>query len=769
MTIVTTTPRSADAATHAGGALGRLLAAVRRRTRWWVWVESLAWIAVAAATLFWGTLLVDWLVEPPVWARLAALVAGGAGLGWIIWAKLADRLAAPLSDASLALLVERCVPRCGDSLTTAVALADREARAAAGEAAVFATDPELAKRTRDAADGLAATVDPATLFRSRPLAAFAVAGVAAVASVVALTAARGDIAGLWVRRMTLLADEPWPRRVTLAVDGFTEGRRLVARGSAAEIVVHARAAAGPPEVVELRMRGADGWRSQRMGTRGGVGPTGQTFVHTLERVVGDLELEIRGGDARLRNLRLVVAEPPGLAGIEIDYEPPAYLGTGSRPAAAARVIRIPRGARVRLACRSTKPLSAARLLAHAAGSTASGRGLGVDVDGGPPDAAEGGAMSGGDAAVARVVAELATPSGGAPARELIADIPSLDADLALTLELTDVTGLHNLEPIEFLLSAVADERPQVMLTPRGAPAAITPAGRLLLVGSLADDHGLAEADVELDVAAPPPGTAVVPAASATTAGNVAPLRLPIPLATAASPLVEFTPERPHIVELAPHALAAGARVSLTATARDGCTLEGGPNEGRGETWTLDVVTPDALRALLDAREILLRRRFESAIDDVAQARARLAAPAATAGEVDPAVACAEAAARTAGEAADLAEGFRGIRLELDANDMLSPEVETRLVAQIADPLASLAARDLPALDRACRTLPVSEAGARADVVLARLRAVLARMIELESYNQLVERLRDVIRLQEQIRTDTLEEQKRRGRAALGLP
>lgn len=768
MTITTSVPRSADAATQAGGPLGRLLAAVRRRTRWWVWVESLAWIAVAAAALFWGTLLVDWLVEPPAWARFAAVVAGGAGLAWIIWAKLADRLAAPLSDASLALLVERCVPRCGDSLTTAVALADREARAADGEAALFATDPELATRTRAAADALAVTVDPATLFRSRRLAAWAVAGVAAVASVVTLTAARGDIAGLWVRRMTLLADEPWPRRVTLAVEGFTEGRRLVARGSAAEIVVHAQAAAGPPEVVELRMRGADGWRSQRMGTRGGVRPAGQTFVHTLERVVGDLELEIRGGDARLRDLRLVVAEPPALAGIEIEYEPPAYLGSGSRPAAAARVIRIPRGARVRLACRSTKPLSAARLVAHAAGSTASGRGVRVDGDGGRPDAAGGGAMAGGDAAVPRVVAELATPSGGARANELIADLPSLDADLAVALELTDVTGLHNLEPIEFLLSAVADERPQVMLTPRGAPAAITPAGRLLLAGSLADDHGLAEADVELDVAVTP-GSTGMPATPATAEGGAAPLRLPIPLATAAAPLVEFTPERPHVVELAPHALAPGSRVSFTATARDGCTLEGGPNEGRGETWTLDVVTPDALRALLDAREILLRRRFESAIDDMAQARARLAAPDAADGEVDPAVACAEAAARTAGEAADIAESFRGIRLELDANDMLSPEVDERLVAQIADPLASLATRDLPALDRACRTVPVSEAGARADVVLARLRAVLARMIELESYNQLVERLRDVIRLQEQIRTDTLEEQKRRGRAALGLP
>ena len=56
-----------------------------------------------------------------------------------------------------------------------------------------------------------------------------------------------------------------------------------------------------------------------------------------------------------------------------------------------------------------------------------------------------------------------------------------------------------------------------------------------------------------------------------------------------------------------------------------------------------------------------------------------------------------------------------------------------------------------------------------DAVLASMRAVLDTMLELESFNELVERLRAVIRTQEEIRAATLEQQKKRGRQALEGP
>jgi hypothetical protein len=110
-------------------------------------------------------------------------------------------------------------------------------------------------------------------------------------------------------------------------------------------------------------------------------------------------------------------------------------------------------------------------------------------------------------------------------------------------------------------------------------------------------------------------------------------------------------------------------------------------------------------------------------------------------------------------------------LELENNGLLTPEVDVRLIAQIADPLAGLAENDLPPLAAACRGV-TDLAGGRdglvrqADEVLARMRALLAMMMELESFNEVIERLRGVIRTQEEIRADTLEQQKKRAREAL---
>jgi hypothetical protein len=237
------------------------------------------------------------------------------------------------------------------------------------------------------------------------------------------------------------------------------------------------------------------------------------------------------------------------------------------------------------------------------------------------------------------------------------------------------------------------------------------------------------------------------------------------------------------VPLEPLALAPGGKLSLVVTAEDRCTLDGGPNKGAGDAWTLDVVAPEALLAMLEAREILLRRRYESCIADLTQVRDRVAnaesRPADTASgdatgsgdsESSAAARLGEAAARAAGETAEIAEAFRMIRVELDNNLLLTPELEARLVTQIADPLAAIAAKDLPGLVAACRSGTGRAALVRrADDVLARMRAVLDKMMELESFNEVVELLRGMIRTQEEIRAETLKRQKQRAREALGEP
>ena len=723
-------------------ALKGMLATIRRQTRGWIWVESLAWLCVAAVAFFWISLVIDWYVEPPRWARAVLLAAAAAGLAVLLYRKLLSRLSTDLGDASLAVVLERAHPSFRDSLSTVIELADQPAAD---------VNPELLARTAAEATAIIGQVRPERIFRRRQLAMLAFAAVAAAASIVGLAVARPAVAGLWVRRLPLLGDEPWPRQVRLAIDDFPRGVRKVARGSDVDVIVRAQAADRLPEVVDLRWRVAQSgglgqrpagglrgnWHVDRMGSRGGVLADGQAFGHVLKAVNDSLDLEIRGGDARLRNLRIEVLDPPALEKLLITSTPPAYLGSGRRESPPARIVQIPRGSAVEIACTCTKPLSAATMVAVAGGGSAAEEVLATFL-------------------AADSVSEAGPPP--ATGRTIVGRIAALDTDRSIVVRFTDTDGLMNREPVMFTLSALPDEPPQVAMRLRGISTAVTPRARVPLVGTISDDHGLGGAAVRLRVA--DGGETVLPVARVRTGDAV----------------VELPADAAEVMQLEPLGLAVGRKLELVVTATDTCTLGGEPNAGTSDAWSLDVVAPEALVAMLEAREIILRRRYESCVADLTQARDGFAAPV-RAGEADggndPADATArlgDATARAAGETAELAEAFRGIRLEFDNNQLLTPELEARLITQIADPLAALAKQDLPALAAACRAgTGRQELVRRADEVLARMRAVLDKMMELESFNEVVELLRGMIRTQEQIRAETLEQQKRRAREALERP
>lgn len=706
-------------------ALREALARLRRQTRRWVWIESLGLLVLWVAVAFWLSLIVDRLLEPPWPVRVAMLVAAGALVGWLAATKLVGRLTAPLDDAQLALLVERSHPHFRDSLSTAVELS-RGPRDDVNDA--------LLARTAAAAAARLEAIDPAAVFRRRSLGGLAVAATLAAASIAGLVIGQPQAAGLWTRRMIWLTDEPWPRRVRLEAEGFVDGVRVVARGTDVEVLVRASSRDAIPGVVDLRTRGvgpADrGWRTERMGTRGGATAEGQLFGHVFKGVNESLDLEIRGGDARLRPLRLEVVDAPGLESLSIVTTLPEYLGGGSRPAATSRMVPVPRGSAVDITCTATAALTAAELAVVEEGAET-------------------------------VVAEVAAVPGADAPRSIAARLDEVLKDRAVIVRFTDTHGLPNRDPITFVISAVPDEPPQVAVKLRGISTSVTPTARIPWVGTIADDHGLAAATVAVAAAAP-----------AAEAGDPPrDFEQPIERVQPGMAVVEFPADAPETLLLEPLALSVGSRLTITVAALDRCGLEGGPNRGQGDPWTLDVVTPEALQAMLEAREVILRRRYESVIADCSQARDRLAAEPAG-DELAVAVArLGESSGRAAGETAEIATAFRDIRLELDNNGLLTPEVDVRLIGQIADPLAGLAEDDLPPLAAACRGV-ADPAGARdglvrrADEVLARMRGLLAMMMELESFNEVIERLRGVIRAQEEIRADTLEQQKKRAREAL---
>lgn len=694
----------------AGPAVSRLLAAIRRQARVWIVVESLATLALVMVAAGWAAGVLDRLVEPPAWVRAALLVGAGAAAAWIVAVRLVGRCAAPLSDESLALAVERAHPGVGDALSTLVSCA-------AAPAGAVAIDRDLLTRTEAEARDMIARIRPGSLFRLRRLAGLAMLAVLALVATAAVASARPTLAGVWMRRLLCLSNEPWPRRVALEAESFVAGRRVVARGSDVDVVVRATASGPLPDVVDLRTRGRGTWRTDRMGTRGGVGDGSGTFGHVLPAVVEDLDVDVRGGDARLHGLRIVVDDPPAIDSLMITCTPPPYLAVAAAALPASRIVPVPRGSRIDLVVTATKPLVSAAALTRAVGTDA------------------------------EPVLQAALDPADSGHRTIRIGIDEVDVDTEVLVRLTDDHGLANRDPVAVVLAAVPDEPPRLALRLAGVGPAVTSRAVLPIEGTLTDDHGIAEATVRLDW-----GNAV--------------RELPIERAMHGGTEVALPGDRPERIPLGDLGLAAGMRLAVTVAARDGCGLTGGPNRTDGDTWTLDVVSPETLRAALEGREVMLRRRFEAAANDLERARDAVG----DAAEADVGPRLAEAIARAAGETGEVATGFRTIRRELETNGLLSPELEGRLTGEIIEPLGGVLAGELGRAAQACRSAGGRPAVvAPIDAALARMRAILDRMLELESVNEVVERLRGVIDVQQRIHEDTLETKRKRGREALESP
>jgi hypothetical protein len=207
--------------------------------------------------------------------------------------------------------------------------------------------------------------------------------------------------------------------------------------------------------------------------------------------------------------------------------------------------------------------------------------------------------------------------------------------------------------------------------------------------------------------------------------------------------------------------------------------------------------------MLEARELALRRRFETIIEELTDTRnllfgIELAGKAADGavskpkeGASAPEPGDAEAAAarvvspavlvervlqngqRSSHETLQLAVAFDEIRAEMINNRVDTEELKTRLKDGVADPLRRIAGPMFSELEPVLKKLraQVSDAAqapatqtaavARTDAILVEMRAVLDKMLELETFNEVLETLRQIIGAQEKINGETKDQQKKK--------
>lgn len=749
----------------------QLLDKLRSGIRRYVILEGIATILIWLGIVFWVGLALDYLPvtfgasEMPVEARTVVLGIAGLGSAWLLFQLILRRVWVKLPNRSMALLIERRYPQFGESLLTTVEAAESTSEMDAYEQEMLAQTRRDALATLPEAN-VTELFDPTPLWRKGSLAVGALLSIGLFA-LVALPAFQ-----TWMSRLVMLSDTTWPRLARIEVVGvevlqrsdagdeegsttvvlpFTDGVVKIARGSSVRLLVAADANAPyTPRYCSLVYRTGDGVsdsvRMQRMGNADDDGKV--SFVYDRKPLISmttSLGFDVIGYDHKLSDYRIEVVDRPFITRSEVDAVLPGYTELLPRKEAVSGATQLPVGSQVTLSMVSSKPIVSATLFD-----------LGT-----------------------KETKELTFDT---PITEIQETFASLSRDLPLEVSLTDIDGVSNEIPYRLKITAVPDSPPAVEMRPVGIGSAITKDAQIRLEGRIQDDFGVARSWIEVQV--------------------VGGAKMEIPVTTDIdglfSTLIDLkdqqTPDG--ILRVEPD-----DKVTISLFAQDKCDLDGEGNIGTADRLQLDVVTPDKLLSLLEGRELDLRRRFEQIREETirlreeyariqidakrfAQGAEKFAAAETTPREgetpTDPQelfrkaldlqrlrIQRAQQASKKAdGELVGIRVGFEEIRVELTSNRMDTTARKERLEKMIIEPIQKLSdpmhaqlqstTQELEALyDQPEPFLPVVEVAIQqTDAIILEMERILEKMFDLENFNELMEKMRQLIDAQTELREET---------------
>ena len=735
--------------------VARKVAGLRWLIRLYTLVEGLAAMVLLLGTAFWIGLAVDWLLEPSVAVRVVLWGFVAIAAIFVAVHYIFRRVFARLDKGSIALAMERQFPQLRESLVTTVEASEQSSRLAGLRQSDRFHPAMLQETSRLATEGIAGT-SMLQVLRIGPLLWKSVAAVLLVMSIAAFAMASHENFSFWLERMRL-NEQLWPRRVALRLVGFEEvdGKRVVsvAHDDDYKLQVDASIIDGhtAPDSVEIRYRLADGRRGRDTMTKVGEALPGrdefQLYQYLFKHVVSDLDFEIVGGDDRIRDLQLRTVGRPQILRMFVDLKYPAYLDRAPRTTEISDRLELPEGATATCHVRANKPLQQVRIQSASAPSD-----LSPDVDADDD-------------------------------RQFHFSLPEVMEDRVLLLTMRDLDGIENREPYRLLVSVVHDEVPEVSVQLRGIGTAVTPQATIPFSGQVTDEYGLRRVWFEYQVDQQPPEQRNM---LQDPEGN---LEFD---AFDRFDLAESDPEttRPRI-ELKP-----GQKFTISIRASDAYNLAQAEHVGESQRFLLDVVTPSELHAILEKRELGLRQRFEAIYEKMAASRDLLD----RIGGVTPPAAPEEADEQSSDDLAEedarnrqrdrlrvssvlqnvtqmsyetlgVADRFDRIVEELINNRIETEELERRLSEEIAAPLRTIGNEQMPELERQLQSVqrsigesdalepPLLAARKQADLVLLTMKQVLDRMLELESYNELVTLLREIVTEQKQLGEETKKRQR----------
>lgn len=789
------------------------LVGVRWRIRAYILLEglltALLWVGVA----FWITLALDYLPilvgasELPRGVRGVLLVGTVAGAaGWIYWL-VVRRLLVRLSDRSMALLLERRYRDFGDSLLTAVEMAGTP-----GHADIF--HEGMLERTTAAAAGRITHVGLTPLFNWRPLAWRGVAVLALVLGFLGFGLWSNEAFSRAAHRLWLLGTEPWPRRSQIEVVGievqrsdaaagdsdapillpFVNGRIKVARGASFNLRVLADAGKPVvPEICSIRYWTTDGEfglvRMKKIGrVRAEEQERGKRSVQwyafdgkPFKGILSSLQFDVLGNDHRVGQYVVDVVDSPVVVETQLDCVYPDYLVDEATSSWLPRTIdylpsgtQLPRGTRLLIRGTANKPLQ--RVVVRNLDTQEETR---INVTGDDESA-----------------------------RRFEYPVAGLLGNLSLEVILLDRDQVFTEKPFRIAVSAIPDDAPRVETRLAGIGTAVTPDVVVPTRGKITDDYQVKRSWIEVRVGEGEPREQPLdlsPDGQLTAALDFRELRSGVPpmelkpqdklrLRVVAQDQFRLGEEGPN--------LGMGELYELDVVPPEELL-----RQLEGRELALRRRFEQIIEEVTELRDSLLRVKVElAAADPAAEAAPAGGAGAGNAGAAKsgPGAGSTEAGAepgegtsdgltpaqrarslrilrvqraqqqtqKSSQEVLGVAMSFAEIREELINNRVDTEDRKDRLQEQIAEPLQRVVAERFPELERRLAILDQrfqemsaagdesSAAAQEADTLLAELQAVLQNMLDLETYNELLDIVRDLLKEQAELLERTRQQQKK---------
>ncbi|MDR0610462.1 MAG: hypothetical protein LBG58_10165 [Planctomycetaceae bacterium] len=336
--------------------IAQKLRGLKRTLRIYTVLDGTITIFLAGIILFWFDLGLDRFFELSQWFRGLMLFLLSAGLGSLVWFQILRRCCTNIRNDQLATVFERFTPSLNESLLTTV-----ELHAVSKNTNEF--NQIMFQKTAAEAAEILQNITIRKFFRSGRIAVRLVLMLVLMGVLTGFFATFTETAEIWFSRNILLSNRDWPRRSQLVVEGFDErnGRMRIGRGDSFTLTVRANTAMPlVPEIIRLRLGSQEsGYRTviiDQFQTETLEGTDWRFFSHTFTELLETLPIQVRGADSTINDLFIEVVSPPMLTEMKLKQKFPEYLERNDRTVAVSGPMTIPDGTDIIVTGTSNKPL-----------------------------------------------------------------------------------------------------------------------------------------------------------------------------------------------------------------------------------------------------------------------------------------------------------------------------------------------------------------------------------------------------------------------------